>query len=153
MKRTLTLLGAALLLLPTITTALVVAGCGGGGSSPSTSPTPSPTPHPSPTPSIIVSSGFTITSISPTSGPASGNTRITVTGTGFTSAVAQSSLLLVFFGGYPCYDTVIVNDTTITASTSSKVSAQGFTVPVGVCNNSGCTEGALSNSPVTFNYY
>jgi hypothetical protein len=81
----------------------------------------------------------TVTSISPTSGPTSGGTAITITGTGFTGATSVS------FGGYPGKNVVVVSPTTITVTspayaaglhylqvttpegTSGKVAAAGFT--------------------------
>jgi IPT/TIG domain len=81
----------------------------------------------------------TVTGLSPSSGPQSGGTLVTVSGTGFTGASS------VLFGGYPGTNVTVVNDTTITVNspgntsgvhsvqvstpqgTSAKVTAGGFT--------------------------
>ncbi|NYK10676.1 hypothetical protein HNR14_002557 [Leifsonia naganoensis] len=52
----------------------------------------------------------TIGSLTPTSGPETGGTAVTITGTGFTGATG------VTFGGTPATGVTVVNDTTITAS-------------------------------------
>ncbi|WP_313545212.1 IPT/TIG domain-containing protein [Leifsonia aquatica] len=52
----------------------------------------------------------TIGSLTPTSGPETGGTAVTITGTGFTGATG------VTFGGTPATGVTVVNDTTITAT-------------------------------------
>jgi len=52
-----------------------------------------------------------ITSLAPTSGPQTGGTAVTITGTGFTGATG------VTFGGTPGTGFTVVNDTTITVTT------------------------------------
>ncbi len=52
-----------------------------------------------------------ITAVAPTSGPQTGGTPVTITGSGFTGATA------VTFGGTPATGVTVVNDTTITATT------------------------------------
>ena len=51
-----------------------------------------------------------VTGISPSSGPATGGTSVTITGTGFTGAT------VVDFGTTPATDVTVVNNTTITAN-------------------------------------
>jgi hypothetical protein len=81
----------------------------------------------------------TVTAVSPSTGPTSGGTSVTVTGTGFTGATS------VTFGGYPGTHLTVINDTTLTVTsppyssglhyiqvstpggTSGKVAAAGFT--------------------------
>ena len=53
----------------------------------------------------------TISSLAPPSGPATGGTPVTITGTGFTGATG------VTFGGAPGVGVTVVNDTTITVAT------------------------------------
>jgi hypothetical protein len=64
-----------------------------------------PTPPPPPVPPHIVA-------ITPTSGPSTGGTAVTLTGTGFTGAD------LVAIGGEPVANLVVVNDTTVTGTTA-----------------------------------
>src|SRR5690606_11713985 len=51
------------------------------------------------------------TGLAPTSGPETGGTEVTITGTGFTSPNVTS----VRFGGIPATDVTVVDDTTVTA--------------------------------------
>jgi hypothetical protein len=63
-----------------------------------------------PIPFEFVAVGATATSIAPSSGPSSGGTPVTITGTGFIGATG------VEFDGVPATGFVVVNDTTITAT-------------------------------------
>ncbi|MEV0033900.1 IPT/TIG domain-containing protein [Nocardia sp. NPDC050793] len=75
----------------------------------------------------------TLTSISPTSGPVTGGTTVTLTGTGFTGATA------VFFGILPATSFTVNSDTQITA-----VAPIGLgTVPVTVTTAGGTSNGVL----------
>jgi hypothetical protein len=71
-------------------------------------PTPTPSPSPSPSPSPIATP--TITGISPASGPDTGGTHLTITGTGFSSVTGVS------FGRAPASNFNIVSDTQIIAT-------------------------------------
>ncbi len=53
----------------------------------------------------------TVTAISPQSGPTSGGTLVTITGTGFSTPAAAA----VYFGANPATDVTVVSATTITA--------------------------------------
>jgi hypothetical protein len=72
----------------------------------------------------------TITGISPNSGPAAGGTSITITGTGFTGTE-----LVTFWNGELATNVVVVNDSTITATTPSGLPGYGslvfVTTPLG----------------------
>ncbi|WP_439623756.1 beta strand repeat-containing protein [Gemmata sp.] len=59
----------------------------------------------------------TVTSVTPPGGPVTGGTAITITGTGFTGATA------VTIGGTAATNVVVVNATTITATTPAHVAA------------------------------
>ena len=63
------------------------------------------------TAAIQIDSGITLTTVSPSSGPASGGTGVTLTGTGLTSATS------VTFGGTAASSVNVVNSTTVTAVT------------------------------------
>jgi hypothetical protein len=65
----------------------------------------------------------TITGISPNSGPAAGGTPITITGTGFTGTE-----FVTFVNGALATNVVVVNDSTITATTPSGLPADGSLV-------------------------
>jgi hypothetical protein len=86
----------------------------------------------------------TITSISPTSGPSSGGTTVTITGTGFTGATA------VTFGNSSATNYTVVNATTITATAPAGTSTQfvQVTAPGGVTAN-GASDAYTYNSPPT----
>ncbi len=79
-------------------------------------------------------SGPAVSSISPSSGPATGGTAVTVTGSGFTGATA------VTVGGLPLVNFVVVNDTTVTG-----------TIPPGTSGPAGIvvTVGENSSPPTT----
>jgi len=102
-----------------------------------------------------------ITGVAPNSGPTTGGTDVTITGSGFTGATG------VIVGGIPAKNVVVVSDTTITATTpadtaglhsmqvstprgtSPKVAAAGFTylgppAITGVAPNSGPLAGGVS---------
>ena len=64
----------------------------------------------------------TVTGLSPTSGPASGGTLVTITGTGLSGATA------VDFGMTPATNVTVVNDTTITADSPSGTGIVDVTV-------------------------
>lgn len=63
------------------------------------------------TAAIAIQSGSTLTTMNPTSGPASGGTGFTLTGTGLTGATA------VRFDGVPATSVNVVNSTTVTGVT------------------------------------
>jgi large repetitive protein len=64
----------------------------------------------------------TVTGLSPTSGPASGGTLVTITGTGLSGATA------VDFGMTPATNVTVVNDTTVTADSPSGTGVVDVTV-------------------------
>src|SRR5260221_5496474 len=85
--------------------------------------------------SATLSSGFqynipvnqiTVTSFSPTTGPTSGNTLVTITGTNFQAGAA------VTFGNAPATHVTVVNSTTITALTPLGPANEQVAVPVSV---------------------
>ena len=78
----------------------------------------------------------TVTGLSPASGPASGGTLVTITGTGFTGATA------VDFGTAAATDVNVVNDTTITADSPAGTGVVDVTVitPVGTSTTSPADE-------------
>jgi IPT/TIG domain/Chitobiase/beta-hexosaminidase C-terminal domain/Fibronectin type III domain len=76
-----------------------------------------------------------ISSLSPNSGPASGGTAVTLTGTNFTAGAG------VTFGGTAATNVVVVNSTTITATTPAHT-AGAVTVTVA---NPGGQSGSLAN--------
>jgi hypothetical protein len=89
---------------------------------------------PAGTSSPTVSSRYTygnppaITGISPASGPTTGGTVVTITGTGFTGATA------VTFGGTAATSFTVVSDTSITATSPARAAGTVFirvTTPVG----------------------
>ena len=61
-------------------------------------------------PTIVVTPQVTVTSINPASGPNTGGTKVTITGTGFTGATGVS------FGQTPASNFNVVSDTQITAT-------------------------------------
>jgi hypothetical protein len=73
--------------------------------------------------------GPVVTSLSPTSGPAAGGTKVTLTGTGFTGAKAVS------FSSIPATSFSVTNDTTIVATTPAAV--VGSLLPVTVSTPAG----------------
>jgi hypothetical protein len=75
-----------------------------------TVPTPTPSSTPSPTPTQTPAPTPTVSGISPTSGPATGTTGVTITGTGFTSAAT------VNFGATAGTSVTFVSATQITAT-------------------------------------
>jgi phosphatidylinositol-3-phosphatase len=77
----------------------------------------------------------TVSSVNPTSGPTSGGTSITITGTGFASGAT------VAFGGTAATSVLVSNSTTITAVTPAHEAA---TVDVVVMNSDGQSGGKLS---------
>jgi hypothetical protein len=70
----------------------------------------------------------TITSLSPTSGPAAGGTAVTITGTNLRGVTAAT------FGGTAATSVVAVNETTVTCVTPAKTAA---TYDVAVTDDSG----------------
>ena len=64
----------------------------------------------------------TVTALSPTIGPATGDTLVTITGTAFTNASA------VDFGTVPATNVTVVNDTTITADSPAGTGVVNVTV-------------------------
>ena len=77
----------------------------------------------------------TVTSVSPNNGPAAGGTAVTITGTNFASGAT------VKFGSNAATNVVVVNSTTITATTPAG-SAGAVTVTV---TNTGSQSGSLAN--------
>ena len=69
---------------------------------------------------------ITVTSFNPTTGPTSGNTLVTITGTNFQSGAA------VTFGNAPAVRVTVVSSTTITALTPLGPATQQVAVPVSV---------------------
>ena len=69
-----------------------------------------------------VAAAPTVTGISPTSGPTTGGTSVTITGTSFTSATA------VDFGTVPATSFTVVSDTSITATSPAGTGAVVVTV-------------------------
>lgn len=63
------------------------------------------------TAAIQIDPGITISAVNPSSGPASGGTGVTLTGSGFTGATSLT------FGGTPATSLNVVNSTTVTAVT------------------------------------
>src|ERR1019366_3912614 len=88
-----------------------------------------------------LSSGYTyvvapaVTSVSPNNGPAAGGTAVTITGANFATGAT------VTFGGTAATNVVVVNSTTITATTPAG-SAGAVTVTV---TNPGGQSGSLAN--------
>lgn len=99
---------------------ILLASCG-GGEPPSTSPPP--VMHP------------TVSTISPSSGPRSGRTPVTVTGTGFLSGA------MVSVGGSVCASPVVVSGTEITCTTGPGPAGQADVV----VTNPGGLSGALKS--------
>jgi len=75
----------------------------------------------------VVAAAPTVTGLSPTSGPSTGGTLVTITGTSFTGATA------VDFGTTAATNFTVVSGTTITATSPAGTGAEGVTVttPVG----------------------
>jgi hypothetical protein len=69
-----------------------------------------------------------VTSISPASGPDSGGTPVTITGTGFTGAILAS------VGSVPVSSLTVVSDTEITATTNAGTAGSGLNVLVATFN-------------------
>jgi parallel beta-helix repeat protein len=72
---------------------------------------------------FIIPTAPTLTSISPTFGPDTGGTTVTITGSSFTSSDTQ-----VFFGAVPGTSVVVVSDTTITVTAPAGVGVVDVTV-------------------------
>ena len=72
--------------------------------------------------SFVAAAAPTVNSLSPTTGPATGGTLVTITGTGFTGATA------VDFGTTAATSFTVVNSTTITAVTPAGAGNAGVTV-------------------------
>jgi hypothetical protein len=121
------LASVALILLAT------AVGCRGSGSGGGSSSGGSPT-SPS-TPTYVPP---TVTSISPTSGPNTGGTRVTITGTGFNTGAS------VIFGGLlPATNVAVVSTTSITATTPAHPGT-GPAIKVEVINPNGMGGGLES---------
>jgi len=128
-----------------------------GGSCPDTPNKPGETPTPTPTPTPAV-----VTSILPTSGPASGGTAVTISGSNFLSGAS------VTVGGVPLTGVTVssgsITGTTGASSTAGPVNvivtnpnapagslANGFTYStVLVARISGASASVQHNTPVTF---
>ncbi|WP_416193271.1 IPT/TIG domain-containing protein [Nitrobacter sp. TKz-YC01] len=81
----------------------------------------------------------TITSVTPNTGPTTGGTSVTITGTNFTGATS------VTFGGAPATGVTVVNDTAITATTPAHAAgavAVAVTTPGGTVNSGSFTYAA-----------
>lgn len=74
----------------------------------------------------IAPNQITVTSFNPTTGPTSGNTLVTITGTNFQAGAT------VTFGTSPATHVIVVNSTTITALTPLGPATQQVAVPVSV---------------------
>ncbi len=94
--------------------------------------------------------GPSVTGVSPNNGPAAGGTAVTITGTNFASGAT------VTFGGAAATNVVVVNSTTITASTPSGNGAVTVTVTVngqsGSLHNGFTYNGTTTISFVQGNY-
>ncbi|MGH4023285.1 MAG: IPT/TIG domain-containing protein [Pseudonocardiaceae bacterium] len=80
----------------------------------------------------------TVTTINPTSGPTSGGTQVTITGTNFTGATA------VTFGGTPATSFTVTTSTQITAVTPARAAGTAQVVVT--------TAAGSSSQPVQFTY-
>jgi rhamnogalacturonyl hydrolase YesR len=78
----------------------------------------------------LLAARITVSKVSPNSGPTAGGTAVTITGTNFASGAT------VTFGGTAATHIVVMNSTTITATTPAK-SAGAVTVTVSVSRESG----------------
>ncbi|MGC2184979.1 MAG: IPT/TIG domain-containing protein, partial [Terriglobales bacterium] len=99
-----------------------------------------------------LANGFTYTtapvvsSVSPNNGPTAGGIGVTITGSNFTAGVT------VTFGGTAATNVVVVNSTSITATTPAHA-AGAVTVTVTVNNQSGSlTNGFTYNAPVAIGF-
>jgi hypothetical protein len=83
----------------------------------------------------VAAAAPTVTGLSPTSGPATGGTLVTITGTSFTGATA------VDFGTKAATNVIVVSDTTITADSPAGTGTVGVTVttPAGTSAVSGAS--------------
>jgi hypothetical protein len=99
----------------------------------------------------VYGSGPVITSISPTSGPVTGGTSVTITGTGFTGATA------VMFGSVAATSFTVVSDTQITAvspAQANSVVQVSVTTPIGTSADVAADNFTYgSGSTVTFTLY
>jgi len=82
-----------------------------------------------------------LTNISPLSGPTTGGTPVTLTGTGFTDATA------VTFGGVTATGVTVVNDTTITATTPAYAAGPVNVVVEAPSGNSAPVQFTYQNPP------
>jgi hypothetical protein len=90
--------------------------------------------------------GPTVTTVSPSSGPAAGGTAVTITGTNFASGAT------VTFGGAAATSLVVVSSTSITATTPAH-SAGAVTVTVTVYGQSGSLSSGFSyNAAVAMSF-
>ena len=88
----------------------------------------------------------TVTSVSPNNGPTAGGTAVTITGTNFAAGAT------VTFGGTAATNVVVVNSTTITATTPAHA-AGAVTVTVTVNGQSGSlTNGFTYNATVAISF-
>src|SRR5690606_1568969 len=108
------MIGVSLRSLVSVATVMLAAslhlGCGGGGGGGGGSKTP---------PGVVVAS------VAPSSGPASGGTIVTITGSGFVAGQT-----VAFFAGAPGTDLVVLDDATLTVRTPA--GPDGFAVEVAV---------------------
>src|SRR5262249_51234735 len=102
--------------------AVLLAGCGGGGSRGNSIVTPPP-------------ASPTVSNVSPSSGPRSGGTRVTITGTGFAFGATAS------VGGSVCTSPVFVSGTQLTCTTGGGTAGH---VDV-VVTNPGGSSGVLTS--------
>jgi subtilisin family serine protease len=87
--------------------------------------TPYPTPGVPVTLTVVVPPP-TLTSVSPSAGPVTGGTEVTLTGTGFQIAGTTT----VSFGGNACSDVVVIDSTSLTCSTPAAAAAGAVAVTV-----------------------
>ncbi|HPE15498.1 MAG TPA: IPT/TIG domain-containing protein [Oscillospiraceae bacterium] len=94
--------------------------------------------YPFPVPFTVAAATPSVTLVSPTSGPSTGGTDVTITGTNFTGATSVS------FGGTAAANVVVVDDTTITATTPEGTA--------GAADVSVTTEGGTGTGEDLFTY-
>ena len=87
-----------------------------------------------------------VTSISPSSGPSTGGTTVTIHGSGFSNGAGASNVNYVMFGGIQATSNTFISDSEITATSPA---ASAGTVNIGVTTPAG-TSASSSNSQFTY---